>query len=358
MPSDRSPPTGHAAWPDIARGACMLLVVLLHTERALAHVGQSDGVLHLLNQLLVPLRQPMFFLVSGLLGAGVLGRGAAPVLRDRVGRYLYLYVLWWGLAVLFHTWLLAGRGPSGMEDFFLQPAGLPELLTAGQQGEWFFYALAVFFGLSLVLARLPAPLHAAVALAVAVPGMLEAGTAIAVPAIDWLWYFPFFTFATRPPALVWRLAGWFGRWRVVVPALLLWSAASAVALRVDPLLGNAATALLALFALPPGLGLAGLAAGGLAGPARPLIRAVMLVGRNTLPIYVLHPLVLRLLFLTAERPDAVPKAAWILGIAALAAGLSLAAGQALGRCPGLFGLPPHALPAGRPRRLRAGDPLP
>ena len=64
------------AWPDLARGACMVLVVLLHADHALRHIGQNDEHLYLLNELLVPLRQPLFFLISGMLGAGVLSRGA------------------------------------------------------------------------------------------------------------------------------------------------------------------------------------------------------------------------------------------------------------------------------------------
>ena len=66
------------AWPDLARGACMVLVVLLHSDHAVRHIGENDEHLHLLNELLVPLRQPLFFLISGMLGAGILSRGAPP----------------------------------------------------------------------------------------------------------------------------------------------------------------------------------------------------------------------------------------------------------------------------------------
>ena len=44
----------------------------------------------------------------------------------------------------------------------------------------------------------------------------------------------------------------------------------------------------------------------------PVARGLILVGRNTLPIYVLHPLVMRVFFLAFQRPEPLPRAAWVL----------------------------------------------
>ena len=106
------------AWPDLARGACMVLVVLLHADHALRHIGQNDEHLHLLNELLVPLRQPLFFLISGMLGAGILARGAPGVLVHRVGRYLWLYVLLVGAGALHPTSARPLRPVRHGADFF------------------------------------------------------------------------------------------------------------------------------------------------------------------------------------------------------------------------------------------------
>ena len=140
------------AWPDLARGACMVLVVLLHSDHALRHIGENDEHLHLLNELLVPLCQPLFFLISGMLGAGILSRGVSGVLVHRVGRYAWLYILWWALARYIHT-SLDPYGPFGMDDFFMTPASLGELFRTSHDDHWFFYALAVVFGLALLLSR-------------------------------------------------------------------------------------------------------------------------------------------------------------------------------------------------------------
>jgi uncharacterized membrane protein YcfT len=331
----------------------MVLVVLLHTDHALAHIAESNVMLHLLNELLVPLRQPLFFLISGMLGAGILGRGMQGVLVHRVGRYFYLYILWWLLGRGIHTRLLDRFGPAGMEDFFMTPESFGELLIVAHDDHWFFYALGAFFLLALVLSRLPDRLHAALALLIAVPGLLEVGPPWGVPALDWLWYYPFFAFGTRRAGLLWRLAPRLAQWPVLIAVAAAWAVATRYAIKVDPLLGNGITAALALVAVPVGLG----ASVRLAMIGGPLARGLILVGRNTLPIYVLHPLVLRLFFIAIDRPLPVPKAAWVILLAAAAVILSLLLGRMLARIPGLFSLPPlpHFLAARRCPAPVAGD---
>ena len=133
-------------------------------------------------------------------------------------------------------------------------------------------------------------------------------------------------------------------WPALIGVGLLWALATRYAVRIDPVLGTPITAALALLAVPAGLGLAvRLAAWG-----GPVARGLILVGRNTLPIYVLHPLVMRFFFLAFQRPEPLPRAAWVVLVAAVAVVVSLLLGRVLGRIPGLFGLPP--LPA----RIRPG----
>ena len=349
-------PRGRQDWPDLARGACMVLVVLLHTDCALWHIGETDDVLHILNNLLVPLRQPLFFLVSGMLGAGILGRGGRGVLVHRIGRYLYLYVLWWLLARGIHTRLLDPHGPAGMEEFFLTPSGIGELFRTARDDSWFFYALAVFFGLALLLSRLPDRWHAVLALLVALPGLPACGEAWGLPVVDWFWYYPFFAFGARRAGLLWALAPRLGRWPAVILVPLAWIVATRVAIHFDPLLLSVPlVAALALLAVPSGLAAAvwASAQGGRVGAA------LIHVGRNTLPIYVLHPLVLHVLFIAVQRPAPVPKAAWVALVAAAAVLGSLGIGRILRRIPGLFGLPtmPRLPVVARRSISPAGDPI-
>jgi uncharacterized membrane protein YcfT len=326
------------AWPDLARGACMMLVVLLHSDHALRHIGENDEHLHLLNELLVPLRQPLFFLISGMLGAGILSRGVSGVLVHRVGRYAWLYILWWALARYIHT-SLDPYGPFGMDDFFMTPASLGELFRTSHDDHWFFYALAIFFGLALLLSRLPDRVHAAIALLIALPGLFDLGTRTGYTVLDWLWYYPLFAFGARRSALLWAWAPRLGQWPVLIGVGLLWALATRYAVRIDPVLGTPITAALALVAVPAGLGLAVR----LATWGGPVARGLILVGRNTLPIYVLHPVVMRFFFLAFQRPEPLPRAAWVVLVTAVAVVVSWLLGRLLGRVPGLFGLP--SLPA-------------
>ncbi|WP_431269188.1 hypothetical protein [Dankookia sp. P2] len=261
------------------------------------------------------------------------------MLVHRVGRYLWLLVLWWALG-RFLQLRLDPFGPFGMEPIFTSPPSLARLFVTAQDDHWFFYALAVFFGLALLLSRLPGWLHAAIALLLAVPGLLDWGRASGATAIDQLWYYPFFAFGASRSAWLWAMAPRLGAWPALLGVGLLWALATRFAVRVDPLFGTPVTAVLALLAVPAGLG----AAVWLAAWGGPLARGLILVGRNTLPIYVLHPLVMRVFFLLFHRPDSLPRTAWVLLATLAAVTLSLLAGRVLGRIPGLFGLPP--LPAG------------
>ena len=337
------------AWPDLARGACMVLVVLLHADHALRHIGQNDEHLYLLNELLVPLRQPLFFLISGMLGAGILARGARGVLVHRVGRYLWLYVFWWALARYIHT-SLDPYGPFGMDDFFRTPASLGELFRTSHDDHWFFYALGAFFGLALLLSRLPDRVHAPIALLIALPGLFELGTRTGYTVLDWVWYYPLFAFGARRSALLWAWAPRLGQWPVLIGVGLLWALATRFAVRIDPLLGTPITAALALLAVPAGLGMAvRLAALGRAGragadPGRPQHPADLCAAPAGDAV------------LLPGLPAAGAAAEGGLGAARHGGGVGgvLPAGAAVGRIPGLFGLPP--LPAGLAAAGRPREP--
>jgi surface polysaccharide O-acyltransferase-like enzyme len=64
-----------------------------------------------------------------------------------------------------------------------------------------------------------------------------------------------------------------------------------------------------------------------------------MVGRNTLPIYVLHPLLLHGLLLAVPKPQAMPGASWIILLTLATVLLGLLIGRWLNRIPGLLSLP-------------------
>ncbi|MCD2497586.1 CapA family protein [Microbacterium nymphoidis] len=270
------------AWADALKGALILLVVFWHV--VLKTYLQVDwriglpipGMWGLLSDIIWPFLMPLFLLVSGVFAADALSRPGASVLRSRVLRFLYLYLLW----TLIHM--------AAMWAFPDFPTAVPrsvaefvEAITISPPNTWYLYALALYFLLARALRRLPtwAVLVPAAALTVLVAsGVIDIvsnrGSMLSnllffligarfAPAIK--------RFATRPrPALVLLLtagyAALYGGMRVLDAATVpgVW-----------PLVSLAGVAM--------GLSLAPLL------PAIPLLGAWLTrLGRHTLPVYLLH----------------------------------------------------------------------
>ncbi len=332
--------TARLAWLDVARGASMVLVVELHADYALGRVGGSDAWLHLANQLLVALRLPLFFLVSGLLGAGMVAGPLRDLLRRRVLLYLWLLVLWWWLQTWFEVGPGAGLGPAAMLDFFRPADSLAEVFLVGQDDRWFLLALALFFMMARLLRGLPVAAQAGLAAVLGLAGLLLLGSRLGVPALDRLYYFPYFALGVLGGARLRGVVPRLGRGPVVLALALGFVLAGGLLVRLGSRLDDRAMALLSLVALPLGLALAALLARHGGWPARTLA----LVGRNTLAIYILHPFLLRLACAVAPAPGDMPAVAETLLLAALVIGAGLGLGLLLARVPGLLSLPPLGWP--------------
>jgi uncharacterized membrane protein YcfT len=358
-------PRPRLAWIDTARGLTMIMVVLLHADVLAQAMGRPVLAVTLFDHALYPLRMPMFFLVSGLLAAGLLRRaGAGEVLRRRVAHYAWLYALWWAVVAAAHAWPLREVGPPGLRDYYAAPEGPLQALTVAWNNVWFLYALMLFFALALAIRRLPVTAQAAVALAAMAVGGADWGEAIGLPVLDRFYHFPYFLAGVLAAEQL-RGAGGvvprLGRPWVWLPLAALWLALAAGShmLRVlgDPALGGrpdvatvaAVVAAISLAALPAGLGFAAWLADRWPWLAAPL----QVIGRNTLVIYVLHTLALRPLMAWAPW-DAVPGVVLLPLVTLAAVGLSLLVGRPLERAlPFLFALP---APFSRRRRDAAAEP--
>jgi uncharacterized membrane protein YcfT len=160
-------------WPDIAKGACILLVVLHHVilKDYIFLVGAAfdpiEDVWHDVTYGLKPVRMPLFFVVSGFFAASAVGRPWRSSWR-RIASGYYLYVVW--LTVFIGVYTLDREIPANrvvsVADFF------GELLWAASS-MWFLYALAVYFVVAKLLRRLPAAavVAAAAALSMSVSGL-------------------------------------------------------------------------------------------------------------------------------------------------------------------------------------------
>lgn len=273
-------PAERLRWPDVAKGACILMVVLHHV--VLKHYvelvpGSYAPVAtwwHDLTYAFKPIRMPLFFAVSGFFAASAVARPWAASLRRIVSSY-YLYVVWLGVfAVIYalETDLPANRVTSAADL-------VGELLWAASS-LWFLYALAVYFVLAKALSPLPPSVvvAAAAALAVSVSWLgIEENNRFSV--LLHLVYF--LAGAYYPQALRW-LAEHPLRLRVLLPAY----AVSAAVVLYSGLPWSPTAVVASLVGIPLGI----------AGAVRLQHGAVgaglAWVGQRTLRVYVLHLAVL------------------------------------------------------------------
>ncbi len=125
-------------WVDIAKGFCIVMVVMMHSTLGVEKAAGADGWLHPFVEFARPFRMPDFFLIAGLFLSRRIDRPWGEYLDRKVLHFAYFYVLWMGIQVVLKTGL-AGDGVEAMpRDFLLglvQPYGTL----------WFIYLLPVFF---------------------------------------------------------------------------------------------------------------------------------------------------------------------------------------------------------------------
>jgi uncharacterized membrane protein YcfT len=128
-------------WADIAKGICIILVVMGHvTTGFMSTVGQP-GWLDSVVQFAKPFRIPDFFLVSGLFMSIAVQRDWKTFIDRRVIHFLYFYLLW--LAIIF---IVKYREISdGSLDKWFYELGLSVFEPFSTL--WFLYVL-VFFSLT------------------------------------------------------------------------------------------------------------------------------------------------------------------------------------------------------------------
>ncbi|UOM33090.1 acyltransferase family protein [Acuticoccus sp. I52.16.1] len=304
-------------WLDVAKGTSILLVVLLHATLYMRQYDLASYGYEQLNNLFAPIRMPLFFAVSGLLGTRAVTRSLSDLMSRRIVTFAYLFTLW-----TLVRWAYFGTVQTNVVTP-QEGSSYAELLVAWVRpntGIWFIWALAIFF----LLAKLLYPVrHAAFPLAVAL-ALLAFGDVIAIEAFsqrNLVWYAPFF------------LGGaWYG------PAIL--GAVTARPLVVG-IVGGAVFASLSvavayLEGIAFGAGRLAMSVAGLAlGSAVSILLAAVLparavltyLGRNTLPIYVAHVMIVAALALVlADHAAQVPMVRYwgVPVIVAAAVALSLA----------------------------------
>lgn len=340
-------------WADVAKGMCIVLVVLHHVldkSPTSLFVGSGVGteLWQRFDRAMLGIRLPAFFVVSGLLASRSLGRPWRAIARPRIANPYYLFVVWSAIQGALFA-LFAPRFPT---DWVSDPGEFARNLVLPITTVWYLYALPLYFVLAKGLAGRVHPglvLAAAAALFVAArSGALPSWLDGNVPGV--LTYPLFFLLGAYAPGLVRgipRAASW--------PRAVAGGAAFAAGTVVMP-------------HLPRDLGYAVLLLNSLIGMATLLTLAALLstaaprsearlawIGRRTLPIYVLHLPLVALLELGAVAlvGDAPPRGTlavlWppVATVAAIALALAVHRVVIAGGGRWLFSLPRRPVRTGR-----------
>jgi uncharacterized membrane protein YcfT len=138
-------------WADIAKGICIILVVMGHVTSGFASATGQPGWLDQVVQFARPFRIPDFFLVSGLFMSLAIQRDWRTFIDRRVIHFLYFYMVW--LAIIF---IIKYREISdGSFDRWLYELGLSVFEPFSTL--WFLYVL-VFFSLTAKILKNVSPL--------------------------------------------------------------------------------------------------------------------------------------------------------------------------------------------------------
>jgi uncharacterized membrane protein YcfT len=210
---------GRLDWVDVAKGICIILVVMMHSTLGVEKAAGGLTGLHGFITWAQPFRMPDFFLISGLFLAARIDRPWRPYLDTKVVHFAYFYVLWVNIQ-------FAMKAPGMVREAGLSDTLSSYLLAYVQPFGtlWFIYLLALFFIATKLLRDVPKPLvlAGAAVLHVLAP---ETGSVVIDEFAD---RFVFFYTGYAAAPFVMAVAGRFAVTAIPVlaGALLLWGTAN------------------------------------------------------------------------------------------------------------------------------------
>ena len=142
--------TERVDWVDIAKGLCIILVVMVHATLGVEIAAGAEGFMHQVVAWARPFRMPDFFLISGLFLSLTIDKPWRRYLDRKVVHFAYFYVLWLTIQFAFKAPGIAlERGATApLVDYllaFVQPFGTL----------WFIYILPLFFLFTRLVRTLP-----------------------------------------------------------------------------------------------------------------------------------------------------------------------------------------------------------
>jgi uncharacterized membrane protein YcfT len=191
-------PSGRIPWVDVAKGICIILVVMMHSTLGV-YDRLGAGFMDWPVAFAKPFRMPDFFLLSGLFLAATINRPRDLYFDRKVVHFAYFYVLWFAIQMGLKMPVHIGEfGFAGA----LQQAALD--FVNPHSTLWFIYMLPVFFLLCRALRSVP---HVVVFALAAIAHILPVNTGVVLidqTATQFVYFFAGYAFAP----LIFRVAEW------------------------------------------------------------------------------------------------------------------------------------------------------
>lgn len=252
-----------------------------HANLAAGSLGYDPAWWPAINNVLQPVRMPLFFAIAGILADGAIARPWPDLFARKVWLYAWLFGLWGFIRWVFFGHIVVNvRNASEGSD----PLQLVTMWAQPTSALWFIWALAIYF----VVAKLADKFRTVALLAALLLACLTWGGLVSVRGnypnlFTYLFFFLLGAYQGR------QLLTWIPRRPLLIGgvALALFLAIEFVVLPNLPrdLLGGSVRALESIAGL-----LAGCSVAFLAAQVPLLCRPFAYLGRHTLPIYVAHVL--------------------------------------------------------------------
>ncbi len=201
-------------WVDIAKGICIIFVVMMHSTLGVEKAADQQGWMHYVVAFAKPFRMPDFFMISGLFLSLVIDRPWRRYLDRKVVHFLYFYVLWLTIQFAFKAPAIAGEaGMAGVVQAYLM-AFIEPFGTL-----WFIYILPVFFIATRLLKRVPVGLTFAMLAVLEILPIHTGWVMIDEFFSRFVYFFAGYAFAP----LIFRIADWLRQRPLVgIVGLLIW----------------------------------------------------------------------------------------------------------------------------------------
>lgn len=134
-------------WVDMAKGLCIVLVVMMHSAGGVAEAMGSEGLVNHVVAFAKPFRIPAFFLLAGLFLSRTINTPWATYADKKAIHFLYFYALWAAIQIALKFGAAQGVIPA-MREFataWVEPFGTL----------WFIYMLPVFFVVTKLTRHIP-----------------------------------------------------------------------------------------------------------------------------------------------------------------------------------------------------------